>query len=234
MGGEVKMKRIIISLLVIILGFGIVGFSVWREQSVFVTHAVVDEIEEEEPIETTVSAEENLEEDEYSLVYPGVLPDHPLYFLKMIRDRIQLWMTRDLVKQAELQLHYADKRAAASLALAEKGKLGLAVSTASKAEKYLEQALGKAKEAQESGKEVEDFYRTLMKATGKHKKVLAGVRSRLPEETSQTLDDSVTICQRVYDEAVLVVGEEMDLETGIDEESEEIEETEEADEVEEE
>ena len=37
---------------------------------------------------------------EYYLPYPGVLPDSPLYKLKMVRDRVKLWITRDATRNA--------------------------------------------------------------------------------------------------------------------------------------
>src|SRR3989304_6415715 len=48
----------------------------------------------------------------YQLPYPGILPDHPLYTLKAVRDRIQVFLTRDNLKKAEIYLLYSDKRLA--------------------------------------------------------------------------------------------------------------------------
>ena len=72
----------------------------------------------------------------YNLPYPGLLPDHPLYFLKAIRDRFLDISTRDYSKKAELYLLLSDKRVAMALSLADEGKDNLAISTLSKAEKY--------------------------------------------------------------------------------------------------
>lgn len=58
----------------------------------------------------------------YQLPYPGLLPDHPLYFIKDIRDQILDFATREPLKKAELYLHLSDKKVAMSLALARKGK----------------------------------------------------------------------------------------------------------------
>lgn len=72
----------------------------------------------------------------YDLPYPGILPDHPLYFLKMIRDQLNLFFTRDYQKKATVYLLYSDKRVAASVLLLEKGKEKLALDTLAKGEKY--------------------------------------------------------------------------------------------------
>ena len=58
----------------------------------------------------------------YTMPYPGILPDHPLYFVKIVRVRINEFMTRDQLKKAEIYLLYSDKRVAMAMALTKKGK----------------------------------------------------------------------------------------------------------------
>jgi hypothetical protein len=72
----------------------------------------------------------------YQLPYPGILPDHPLYFLKALRDRLHLFFNRSLQKKAEIYLLYSDKRAASAQILLEKGKEKMALDTLAKGEKY--------------------------------------------------------------------------------------------------
>jgi len=72
----------------------------------------------------------------YDLPYPGILPDHPLYFLKALRDRLHVFFNRDYQKKAEIYLLYSDKRTAASVLLLENGKEKLALDTLAKGEKY--------------------------------------------------------------------------------------------------
>jgi len=72
----------------------------------------------------------------YDLPYPGILPDHPLYFVKAIRDQINLFFTREYQKKAETYLLYSDKRVAASVLLLENGKEKAALDTLAKGEKY--------------------------------------------------------------------------------------------------
>lgn len=65
-----------------------------------------------------------IEEEEvvYNLPYPGILPDHPLYFLKSIRDNVLIFITRDNERKSKLFLTISDKKMASALALAEKGR----------------------------------------------------------------------------------------------------------------
>lgn len=71
---------------------------------------------------------------EYNLIYPGILPDHPLYFLKNIRDNVVYFLTRDYLKKARLNLDFSDKKAAMALLLSQKGKWKLAGSVLSEGE----------------------------------------------------------------------------------------------------
>lgn len=80
----------------------------------------------------------NLNQDkvEYNLPYPGILPDHPLFFVKEVRDKILIWTTRDHLKKAELYLLFSDKRAAMAMLLAKNGKDKLALKALSQTEEY--------------------------------------------------------------------------------------------------
>ena len=192
------MKRSFFSFILFGLSLFVVGISIWRSRMPAVTLAVEPSLFPEE--QTLMAIDEAVtEKEEYPLPYPGLLPDHPLYFLKMARDRIQLWFTRKPLDQAKLLLHYADKRIAASLALAEKGKVGLAASTATKAEKYLEQALEAARVAQSRGEDTRDFYHQLLEATEKHEKVLMGVLSRTPDEVRTAIESAVDSNEQSHD-----------------------------------
>lgn len=77
---------------------------------------------------------------EYVLPYPGILPDHPLYFLKQIRDGIMDFLIVDPLRKAEFHLLQADKRLAMGKLLVERGKRALGEATVSEGERYLERA----------------------------------------------------------------------------------------------
>ncbi|MDP1743707.1 MAG: DUF5667 domain-containing protein [Candidatus Amesbacteria bacterium] len=102
---------------------------------------------------------------EYYLPYPGILPDSPVYKIKAVRDQIKLWTTFDPIKKAKLQLLYADKRINAAKALMEGGKSALAISTATKAEKYLESAV-------KSSLSNKEMLTVLAKSVAKHHEIL--------------------------------------------------------------
>ncbi len=69
-----------------------------------------------------------------------ILPDHSLYPLLMVVDRIRLELS-DSERRTYLMVAYNNRRLFYSKRLLEKGNLGLAFITLSKANKYINQAL---------------------------------------------------------------------------------------------
>lgn len=184
------MPQRLLSFFALLFGVSVLAISIWRTHvssvSVSLALEATDSAVEEQQSEVM---EVTSEESDYSLPYPGILPDHPLYFLKMVRDRIQLWLTRNPVNRAELMLHYADKRFAASLALAEDGKSGLAMSTATKASYYADDAVGVVEGM--DADEASAFLSTAHAASMKHAAVLDGILSRVPDEAKGSLDEAI-------------------------------------------
>lgn len=92
-----------------------------------------------------VKAKQNTEkvlkatEVKYELPFPGILPDNPLYAIKMARDKLWEFLISDLEKKANFEILMADKRAAsASTLIFQKQNFDLGISTFSKGFKYLE------------------------------------------------------------------------------------------------
>ena len=214
------MKRVFLSALALLFGLFLVGVSVVvvtavdvdetvvAEKDMMVEENVMMEKEEEEGTESgemvVMEATGSGEMDdakmmggvEYYLPYPGILPDHPMYWLKMIRDRVMLWLTRDTTKKLDRLLLYADKRIGAAEALADGNQLELAVSTATKAEKYLDQVVAGLEELSEE--ERGDMEGRVRRAVGKHIEILEamdkvadgeakGVLLQVTESTKESL-----------------------------------------------
>lgn len=110
---------------------------------------------------------------EYLLPYPGILPDHPLYFLKQIRDGILDRLIVDPLRKTEFLVLQADKRLAMGKTLAQQGKGSLAETTISKGEKYMERAVSGLSAFKSTGRPVPvSLIDTLERATEKHVEVL--------------------------------------------------------------
>lgn len=72
----------------------------------------------------------------YQFPWPGILPDHPLYKLKVLRNKIIAKIIYSPVKRVEFDLLMADKTLYASKLLLDKGEGDLAKETALKGENY--------------------------------------------------------------------------------------------------
>ncbi len=81
----------------------------------------------------------------YELPFPGMLPDNPFYFLKVIRDAIVKALINDDLKRARFSLESGEKRMYAGKLLVDKNKDKLAVETIAKSNNYLEDAINAIK-----------------------------------------------------------------------------------------
>ncbi len=202
------MKNRTLHLIFLSFGLSVLTFSVWRSNATFVSLAL--ESKSEVAVESTASPITiDVSESDYSLLYPGLLPDHPLYFIKMIRDRVQLWFTRNPLAKAQLMLTYSDKRYAAALALAEKGKSGLAISTVTKAAHYTDRSLNEAKRAEEQGQDVTQYYEKCLSAVMKHQAVLAGIVSRVAKDAQGGLSDAIQLNSQDQEKVLDLLGGSM-------------------------
>jgi hypothetical protein len=143
------------------------------------------------------------EEVVYVLPYPGILPDHPLYFVKTVRDRIIDWVTRDNIKKAEYYLLFSDKRVAMAESLARKGKDNLAISTYSKAEKYFQKIIGLLTEAKKQGASPNsEFINNLRLSNRKHYEVGQILLKILPQGSSEEINQVLKMNQEIKQQLV--------------------------------
>src|SRR3989339_1529841 len=137
----------------------------------------------------------------YNLPYPGLLPDSPLYVIKVARDRITDFLTRDNLKKAELYLLYSDKRISMSLILASKGKSQLAIDTFVKGEKYFLKIPELLRSAQKQGAQApSSFVETLKLSNAKHKELIEELIKILPQGLDQSLTQLSDLNQQVKSE----------------------------------
>lgn len=109
-------------------------------------------------------------QSDYTLPYPGILPDNPLYFLKALRDRIIIFFISDPVKKGSFYLLQSDKRLESSWYLLKKGKAkqDLALSTLSKSTNYFDLAVGQVQTAKQAGQDTSDLITRLQDSLSKH------------------------------------------------------------------
>lgn len=125
----------------------------------------------------------------YDLAYPGkILPDSFLWPVKAIRDKLWLFITTDKLKKIELKILFADKRIGGAVTLFEKGKNEIALSTLTKAEKYLEEASLEEEALRVSGKEYSvDVLTRLAYSSLKHYELLTDLENKIPDDMKATV-----------------------------------------------
>lgn len=137
----------------------------------------------------------------YYLPYPGLLPDSPLYKLKAIRDRVGLWVTMDKEMKARKELAYADKRINAAQALMDGGKSELAISTATKAEKYLESSINRVQDLTDKGKDVKSLVLLLTNASAKHEEIIRSMNDKLELSGNNLLQQTLATAALSHERA---------------------------------
>lgn len=136
----------------------------------------------------------------YVLPHPGLLPTNPIYSFKMLRDKVGLMVTINPNKKAQLLLHYADKRIAAARSLSQKGIADIAISTATKAEIYLGQAIGMSPKTDASFQPA--YFDSLKQATLKHEEIIEELIARTE---GNTRNQAITLHQQLDHYRVQIV-----------------------------
>lgn len=146
--------------------------------------------------ESTQSAASNTasQKVDYQLPYPGILPDSPLYFLKVTRDRVIGFFISDPLRKAEFDLLAADKRLNVGVYLFTKGKekYELAESTISKGENYFDDEIKNLRLAKQQGMEINYLVSNTSRSLKKHAEVL----SQLKKQTKGSLKKKFEVLEK--------------------------------------
>ena len=141
----------------------------------------------------------------YDLPYPGILPDHPLYIVKMVRDRLLDWTTRDSLKKTQLYLLYSDKRLAAAIILAKKGKNSLAISTLAKGEKYFLRIPDLIVRSKRQGVTIpESLFYQIKLSNDKHKEVIGEIAKQSPKGEEKEFESLLLLNKKIKDALVKI------------------------------
>lgn len=110
---------------------------------------------------------------EYSLPYPGILPDSPFYILKVARDNVMVFFLRSSKDKAFYFLFMSDKRLAAGDMLVGQNKVHLGITTVAKAQEYFTKAVDEALKIKDS-----DLLAKLVVSGAKHEEIINNLRSK--------------------------------------------------------
>lgn len=125
--------------------------------------------------------------ENYSLVWPGILPDNKLYKLKVLRNKIIYKIIIDPIKRVEFDLLMADKTIYASKLLVEKGEIELAKDTVLKGENYYSMLVQDYNKVLLGGKKIpQDLDRKITLAAMKHQEIFEDLRNKVSGENKET------------------------------------------------
>jgi len=125
---------------------------------------------------------------DYQLPYPGLLPDNPLYFLKVFRDNLTAVFLSKPLDKAKFDLLQSDKKVEASYLLVtqQQGKTVLAAQTFSQAQDEFAAAITQTANAKKQGYSVQEISKNLENAHQKHVQMLHALEQQTGQKDSQT------------------------------------------------
>lgn len=152
------------------------------------SYAQENVVETDTPIGESATATKSaptVEKVNYELPYPGMLPDNPFYFLKVIRDGIVKMLINDNLKRARFSLESGEKRMYAAKLLVEKNKDELAVETISKSNNYLNdavKAIGIYINANPKSTDAKQFLHQFDTAVLKHMEIAGEIKDKVDKK----------------------------------------------------
>jgi len=131
--------RVVIALLAIVLRFLVLFISLVKASCpVWANEGGGFSVE---PIKyQTLGDDGTLKDHVYELPHPGILPPHPLFMFKRIRDWMWLKMTKNHYKKARLLHRFADREMGAAMVLLENDRARTGLEFAEEAVENLEEA----------------------------------------------------------------------------------------------
>lgn len=122
----------------------------------------------------------------YNLAYPGLLPNSPLYSLKVLRDKLTEFMISDPEEKVKFYLLQTDKGILAASILSDKKEMELAKKTALKAENNYTLLTFELKKMKKLPNE--EIMQKLKIAALKHQMILNSIIENSPEKDKGTFE----------------------------------------------
>jgi len=135
--------------------------------------------------------------NDYRLVYPGILPDNPLYKFKVLRDKITAFFISDPEKKINFYLLQTDKQIAMVPMLVDKKEIALAKTTALKGEDNFTQLVFVYRNY--DMKPDIKTYQKLKKAADKHQEVLVNVMRKINANDAKTFQQVINFSKTNVD-----------------------------------
>lgn len=192
------LKKIAVVLSTVIFAFIILSISVLRSSAI---RPSIDVYSATPKPELKTDNSKDKIEIAYAMPFPGrILPDSPFWPLKALRDKVWMIVTTNPMRKAELSLLFADKRLMASNELFKLNKPQLALSTLTKAEKYLESASTIERKERQRGLDTKSFLFTLSTSSLKHREIIENMLNIVPDDIKPEVIKAEDYPKNVYKE----------------------------------
>ena len=139
---------------------------------------------------------------------PGMLPDHPLYFMKRGVESVGTFFRFSDEAKADRYLGLAEKRISEANALTEKGNSELVERTLERYQEQMNKGIERAERAKERGRDMDEVLERVSEATVKHQEVLTGVYEKVPEEDREGIQRAMEASEEGGRRALNSVSEE--------------------------
>jgi hypothetical protein len=154
------------------------------------------------PLFTIAGLASGAEAQTNDLPSPGMLPDHPLYFLKSSAEGIRTFFTFGELARAERALSLAERRLSEADVLITLGNPEKAEDTLDRYGEQLDRALVKAERARANGDNTDEFSARASTATLHHQAVLADVHERVPAQARPGIERAMRAGMRGHEKAM--------------------------------
>lgn len=187
-----------IFLVLAVVSIVISGSQLFKSQKLEAVEKTVPTVENTPPTElnsteSTTGAVMDSGSTDYFLPYPGILPNHPLYFLKDIRDRIIEMLIADPERKAEFYLLQSDKWLSAGVALIDVNDIPTAKKTLLNSSSRMGMAVSQLSTIKANGGQISaGMLDKVGKSIQKHKEVLAKVTALDTQEMVTDLNNADT------------------------------------------
>ena len=171
-------------LLIFLFGFALVLFFAGASVSA----------QQDEAVSATASSIVLNETEE--TVEPIILPDSPLYFLKLFKEKVSLWLTFGAEKEVNKYLKLARLRMAEYQKMLEKGKPETAQKVLARYEETLNKVLTKVEELRREKKGILKISQDMEEILTKHTSVLQNVLDHVPPEAKESLLKAIEVSRQ--------------------------------------
>jgi len=163
---------------------------------------------QEEPINLVDEAKSVTVDLQEELIEPGLLPNHPLYFLKSISERLGNLFAFGQINRAQRAMALAEKRLAEANALMAQGETELAQQIMNQHQEQFSHAFTFAQKAKEAGQNTDEVMAKIAENTLRHQAVLFRVYEQAPEEAKGAIEQAMENSLRGHQQALEAISQE--------------------------